>query len=262
MDDDALFVPDGDGFVGTELIQGGWHADQANGGAVLALLGHALDDVPSLVPMTVSRFTADLVRPIIVGHRLELDVEVIREGKKLQVLLLRLLDDGVEVVRATVLRLRHDDLTDTDVPPSTTEARPAEALVGPEAVANDRFSGPGFLRAIDLRRAPRIDGTGYGAWLRLDAPVVAGLPIRPGSRMAVGLDFANLIGVDVRPERLTMINPDVTAHVLRAPTSDWIAITGDTRFQPTMGRGVSFAELSDDDGVFAVVSISQILQRR
>ena len=30
----ALFLPDEDGFVGTRLIQGGWHPDQANGGAV------------------------------------------------------------------------------------------------------------------------------------------------------------------------------------------------------------------------------------
>ncbi len=34
-----------------------------------------------------------------------------------------------------------------------------------------------------------------------------------------------------------MINPDVTAHFLRHPTSEWVAITGDTRFNPSLGRG-------------------------
>jgi hypothetical protein len=54
----------------------------------------------------------------------------------------------------------------------------------------------------------------------------------------------------------------VTAHVLRRPRGDWIAITGDTRFHYEAGRGVSSAELSDDDGVFAVASVSQLVQPR
>jgi hypothetical protein len=66
----------------------------------------------------------------------------------------------------------------------------------------------------------------------------------------------------VRPAELTMINPDVSAHVLRVPEGDWVAVTGDSRFEPGIGRGVSSALLSDHRGVFASVSISQILQRR
>ena len=91
--------------------------------------------------------------------------------------------------------------------------------------------------------------------------MIAGEAVRPTSRLTVGFDYANLIGVDAHPDGVTMINPDVTAHVLRRPTSEWIAITGDTRFNPAMGRG-SYAELSDDDGVYAVVSMSQLLQTR
>ena len=262
VDDEALFLPDGDAYVGTELIQGGWHPDQANGGAVLALLGHALDDVPSLVPMTVSRFTADLVRPVVVGRPVRACWELLRQGKKIQVVLLRLLDGDTELVRATVLRLRHDDLRDTAVPPSTTDDRPADTLVPPAELSPAPTDGPGFLRGIDLRRSPHRDGSGHGAWLRLVAPVVAGEPVRAGSRLAVGFDFANLVGVDVRPTELTMINPDVSAHVLRVPEGDWVAVTGDSRFEPGIGRGVSSALLSDHRGVFASVSISQILQRR
>jgi hypothetical protein len=59
-----------------------------------------------------------------------------------------------------------------------------------------------------------------------------------------------------------MINPDVSAHVLRPPNGEWIGIVGDTRFEPALGRGLSSATVSDDDGVFAVVSLSQLLQRR
>lgn len=85
VEEPALFLRDGDDYVGTILIQGGWDPGQANGAMVLALLGHCLEDVPSLVPMTVSRFTADLQRPVPLGTRLRVERTVLREGKKIQV---------------------------------------------------------------------------------------------------------------------------------------------------------------------------------
>jgi hypothetical protein len=265
VNDDALFLPDGDAFVGTILNQGGWNPDESNGATVLALLGHCLEDVPSLVPMTVSRLTADLVRPVPLGTRLRVVSSVLREGKKIQVVELQLLVGEQVHVRATALRLREADLTGAGVPPSTTGHRPADALARPDdSLVYGELSPdlPGFLRAIDMRRAPLLDGSGYGSWIRLGVPVVAGEPIRATSRLVFGFDCANLIGVEAHPNTVTMINPDVTGHVLRRPTGDWTAITGDTRFDPTTGRGLSSATLSDDDGVFAVVSLSQLLQPR
>ena len=268
MEEQALYVRDGDGFVGTILTQGGWDPDGANGGTVLALLGHCLEDVPTLVPMTISRFTADLVRPAPIGRRLLVEPTVLREGKKIQVVQLLLTGgDGTEYVRATVLRLRDADLREEGVPPSTTDARPADALLRPEASIEMRAvspSQPGFLAAVDLRRAATIDGAGSGAWVRLTASVVAGEPVRPSARLALAIDFANLVGLYGPVASLTMINPDVTAHVLRLPTVDdgWVAITGDTRFHPALGRGLSMAALSDDDGVFAFASTSQLIQPR
>lgn len=265
MEDQALYVRDGESFVGTILIQGGWNPDEANGAMVLALLGHCLEDVPSLVPMTISRFTADLMRPVPPGRRLQVVPTILREGKKIQVVELQLLVDEVVHVRATALRLRHADLTGSGVPPSTTTARPADALARPDgskSFGEESPELPGFMHAVDMRRAPLLDGSGSGTWVRLVVPVVAGEPVRATSRLLVGFDFTNLIGVDGHSETVTMINPDITGHVLRPPTGEWIGITGDTRFNPAMGRGLSWATLSDDDGVFAVVSLSQLLQPR
>jgi hypothetical protein len=263
MEAPALYLRDGDSFVGTILTQGGWDPDAANGGAVLALLGHCLDEVPTLVPMTLSRFTADLVRPVPIGQRIRVVASILREGKKIQVVQLLLTVDDVEHVRATALRLRDANLSDADLPPSTTTDRPADALTPPEAARSfreGRSEMPGFLRAIDMRRAPATRGSGAGCWVHLDVSVVAGEPVRPTARLTVGFDYANLIGVDPTIGTATMINPDVTAHVVRMPVDEWIAITGDTRFNHTLGRGVSSALLSDSDGVFAVVSTSQLVQ--
>ena len=264
MEDKALYVRDGDAYVGTILTQGGWDPDAANGGTVLALVGHCLDEVPTLVPMTLGRFTADIHRPVPIGRRLHVVPTVLREGKKIQLVELRLLSDDVEHVRVTALRLRDDVVGDGAVA-DTTDARPGDTLLPPEESRHLRELArdmPGFLRAVDMRRARTVDGTAIGAWLRLEAAVVAGSPVSPSARLAATFDYANLIGMDDHPTAVSMINPDVTAHILRPPTSEWIAITGDTRFNTALGRGVSRAELSDTDGVFAVVSTSQLVQTR
>ena len=257
---------DGDGYVGTILTQGGWDPHGANGGAVLALLGQCLDEVPTLVPMGVSRFTADLVRPVPLGQRLHVVPTVLREGKKIQVVQLQLRVGDVEHVRATVLRLRHADVSGADVPASSTASRPAEALLPPDEsvpLRRDDPWAPGFLRAIDMRRAAARDGSPGGVWVRLDVPVVAGEPTSESVRLTIGIDYVNLIGLDVQTTAgLTMINPDVTAQILRPPTGEWIAVTGDTRLNPAMGRGISYALLSDADGVFGSASASQLLQPR
>jgi acyl-coenzyme A thioesterase PaaI-like protein len=265
VEEPALFVPDGDAFVGTILIQGGWHPNEANGAMVLALLGHCLEDVPSLVPMTISRFTADLQRPVPLGRPLRVVPTIVREGKKIQVVQLELTVDDVVHVRATALRLRDADLSDLDVPGSTSDARPADLMARPAdslGVMEPSADRPGFLGAVEMCRAPLLDGSGHGTWLRLHAPVVAGLPNRDTARLVVGFDFSNLIGVSDHPTSVTLINPDITGHVLRPPVGEWIGITGETRFNPGMGRGISFATLSDDDGVFAVASLSQLIQSR
>ncbi len=264
MEDRALFVADGDAYVATNLAQGGWDPRSANGGVVLALLGQCLEDVPTLVPMTVGRFTADIVRPVPLGRRLNVRSTVVREGKKIQVVQMEVQVDGTEHVRATALRLRDADLVGPDLPVSTSEERPADGLEPPERSLSYRdlhTHSPGFLQAVDMRRARHADGS-VGCWFRLEVPVVAGQPVQPTARIVVGFDFANLIGVAVRPSAATMINPDVTAHVLRAPVDDWIAITGETRFNSSLGRGLTSAVLSDREGLFAVVSMCQLVQPR
>ena len=64
---DALYLPDGDRFVATDHTVGGWYPNMQSGGAVLPLLGHHLDGVPTLAPMGLTRLTVDLVRPVPIG---------------------------------------------------------------------------------------------------------------------------------------------------------------------------------------------------
>jgi hypothetical protein len=268
-DDEALYLPDGDGYVATICTQGAWNPDAQNGGAILSLLGHRLEDVPTLAPMEISRLTFDMIRPVPIGPRLDVRTRVVREGKKIQLVEIVLAVGDVEHVRGQALRLRVEDLTGRPgLPESTTTDDPADELARPDDVEPMLREGapgvPGFLRGIEMRRAWKAQGPDgpFGYWVRLRIPVIAGLPVRPTSRMAMAIDFANTIGVYVDPTSASTINPDVSAHVLRPAEGEWLAIVGDTRFRRATGRGISTATISDLGGPVAFASTSQLVQPR
>lgn len=132
-EEQALYVRDGDAFVGTGCTKGSWHADGQSGGAVLALLGHVLEDVPTLTDMSLSRLTVDIVRAVPVGRPLHIRPTIVREGKKIQVVDFVVGVDDTELVRARALRLRDADLTALDgLPQSTTDHNPSAALPPPD----------------------------------------------------------------------------------------------------------------------------------
>lgn len=263
---EALYAREGDAFVGTEASRGSWHDNGQSGGAVLALLGHVLEDVPTLAPMSLTRLTADIVRPVPVGERLHVATKVVRQGKKIQVVELTVSTDDVDCTRARALRIRNADLGAIGIPlpSSTTDGDPAAALPPPEALAGveDRAGVADFLLfGAELRRTTEpIDGL-HGQWIRMRIPVVAGEPIRATSRATLPMDCVNLIGVDALDRSsVSVINADVSAHVFRMPRGEWVAMTGHTHFDHEVGHGMSRATMSDRDGVFGVSSTSQIVQ--
>jgi hypothetical protein len=261
---EALYIRDGDAFVGTAYTQGAWgHGGQA-GGAVLALLGHVLEDVPTLTAMSLTRLTVDIVRPVPVGQRLKVATDVLREGKKIQVVDL-ILSAGDEVTtRARALRIRDRDVAGLeDLPISTSDLNPSASVPRPEELngVDHLPSIPAFLKhGCELRRTLEpVDGI-HVVWCRLRIPVVAGEPLHAASRAAAPLDLVNMMGVRLDKRRVTSINPDVTGHLCRGPVGEWVALTGHTYYSHGVAHGVSMAVMSDQAGVFGVTSTSQILE--
>ena len=262
-DEHALYERVGDAFVGAPITAGGWSPDAQSGGAVLALLGHVLDDIPTLTPMSVSRVTADLVRPVPVGEPLHIEHDIVREGKKIQVVDLRVVTGGIDHARARVLRIRNTDFAGVAGAPVTTNGfDPSTLIPPPDAVATGHAGMPEFLRiAMDFRRTDPGGDRANGLWCRLRVPVVAGEPIRATSRVTAPMDLVNLIGATFDIAGVTAINPDVTAHVVRPPVGEWVALVGETIFAHEVGHGVSAATMSDERGVFGLTSTSQVLDR-
>ncbi|MET0158912.1 MAG: acyl-CoA thioesterase domain-containing protein, partial [Acidimicrobiales bacterium] len=185
---DALYAHDGDAFVGTACTGSAWDGTTQSGGAVLSLLGHVLEDVPTLVPMSLTRLTVDIVRPVPVGRPLHIATEIVREGKKIQLVDLTMTAGETVTTRARALRIRDRDVTELPgMPGSSSDRNPAATLPQPDDLAELELP-PGvceFLRlGAEIRRTTgAVDGV-HGVWCRLRVPVVAGEPVRASSRAA------------------------------------------------------------------------------
>ena len=263
---DSLYERDGDAFVGTAATKGSWYDNGQAGGAVLALLGHVLEDTPTLVPMSVSRLTVDIVRPVPLGEPLHVDQTVLRDGKRIQLVDLTVRTGSGDVTtRARALRAAHVDITPLGgIPRPSTTSNPAATLPTPDEFGSvEHLPGVAdfLLYGAEMRRSVEpIDGM-HSVWLRLRVPVVAGEPVRPTSRAVLPLDIVNLIGVDDREiSRISIINPDVTGHLVRYPVGEWVALTGNSYYDHRVGHGLSMGLMSDQDGVFGLTSTTQLVR--
>src|SRR5262249_7661926 len=110
------------GIAETGACAGGpWDPKLQHGAAPAALACWAIERMPSAAPMRVVRLTIDLLRPVPVAP-LIIETGVLREGRKIQLVGVRLLVEGIEVVRASALRVRRHE----QALPSTAFCPPSE----------------------------------------------------------------------------------------------------------------------------------------
>jgi acyl-Coa thioesterase superfamily protein/acyl-CoA thioesterase superfamily protein len=246
----AIYIPDGPGrFAPTELARGPWDPDAQHGGAPAALLAGVLERLPAdgEAPMAVVRLTYELLRPVPLAP-LEVATRVARPGRRVQLLEATLRADGEEVVRATALRIREQEVPVPEPPAVAGPPRGPETSRPTQPPAADTatmFAGTG----IEIRfAAGRFRGPGPAcAWFRLRVPVLAGEAVTPLQRLAAAADFGNGISAVVGWATHVFINPDLTVYVERLPEGEWVALDAETRLGPH-GTGVSDAVLFDQRG--------------
>lgn len=256
---EAMFIPEGEGTViATDLTQGPWDPNAQYGGTPAALLTWVVERVPTLVPMRFARITVDLHRPVPLG-RLHVGAEVVREGKRLQIVVATVSDPkGVEVARATALRFRlaegPDAPTDPHLPPIATppwgeprEAVPRDGRNGFAAAMESRYGGAGI----------RDQAT---SWYRATRPVVAGEEPSPTVRLAWASDFTANSGNYLDLSRWSAINSDLTINLARAPVGEWTGVA--TRaWYATDGIGHARADLFDEQGFVGTCTASLLVDQ-
>jgi len=240
----ALFDRDGDTFLPAPESRARWYPDALHGGPVAALLARAFETQPSPVPMMVTRITIDLMRPVKTVP-LQVAVRAVRSGKRIQVLEASVDAGGIEVARATALRMRVVDLPVPEHP--RRELLPAPETIAPYTMRD--VEGEWFhTRAVEGRF---VSGDFYDpgpatVWMKLILPVVAGEVPTPLQRAAAVADFGNGLS-RVLPGGWLFINPDLSVHLSRYPAGEWVGLRSRTDIDDH-GVGIAQSELFDEGG--------------
>lgn len=239
---------------------GPWDPGLQHGGAPASLIAWAVERMPVREPMQVVRMTFDLLRPIPVAP-LEIKIDVQREGRKIQVLNVTLLHEGVACVRATVLKMRQAEL---ELPEHVSDE--PITLPGPEQGRESkiRFSNyEQFASGVTLRSVRGSFGElGPGAlWFHAHRPIIAGESITPLMRAAMTGDFCNGVSSVLNFAEWTFINADLTISLARQPVGEWILLDAQT-WIGERGAGLAFAKLGDERGYFGRAIQSLVIERR
>jgi hypothetical protein len=260
----ALFVGDGTVFHPTGLTRSFWSDEAQHGGPPAGLLGRAIEQTPSVIPMQVVRLSVDLFREVPVSLPLAVETTVVRDGRRIQVVDAEIIAAGRTVARASGLKIRT-----TDVPvPSVNAAW--DTPPGPEdaeAVTFERFGLPHsdherfHSHSIEIRTVDDsflTPGEGL-SWVRLTVPVVEGEITTPFVQTATLSDVGNGNSMALDGREWLYVNPDVNLSLHRCPEGEWLGMRS-IAHQHRTGIGYADSELFDETGPVGRVGQSQIVE--
>jgi len=257
-----LYRQEGDLYIPSRYTEGPWDPEAQFGGSPSALLITLVEQVPSLVPMRIARFTLDLLRPVPLAP-LRADVRVVREGKRIQAVSASLLADDLLVARASAVRVRVLDLAPhlaehgADLPDgASTNPLPENPRPIDEEPFPDRVP-PGSRYAVEYLYEGRGGYFRDPTWVRLKVPPLAGQPVSPVARLAYTADLGNGVG-HVRGLPLTGINLDLAINVVRYPAGEWLCLDGRGWISPT-GVGQVQGTISDPAGLCCTLAMIRLV---
>jgi hypothetical protein len=258
----ALYAAAGpDRWLPHGATRGPWDPSAQHGGAAAALLGGLIERAEAAAPMRVVRVTFELVRPVPLTE-LRTEVEIVRGGKRVQLVAARLFAGEDLVVRALALRLRRD----------VSSAAPASAPAPPPSAPGE---GRGLRlehvrpdqemfghEGVDLRYARGDWGSGAAfVWIALRMPVVAGEEPSPLQRALAASDFGNGVSAVLDWETWAFVNPDLTVYLERDPVGRWVGLDAQTRVGDD-GTAVAESVLYDERGRVGRAVQSLLVQPR
>lgn len=272
-----LFDQIGDhSYLATDASRGPWDPAHCHGGPVAALLTRAVERHDTgAVTWQLARVTIELIRPVPVGRPLHLSVETERPGRRVSLVAATLVDptggvDGtsVEVARVRGLRIRDTDLPlppGTPLPQDRFPLPPEESRLEPmrSQVAGEPLVTSFATTSCEHRFASGswIEPGPVDVWIRLRVPVVAGEEPSGAQRAAAAADFGNGVSAALGWDDHLFINPDLTVHLVRPPSGEWIGLRAVTHLA-SRGLGLAESALHDVTGPVGRSVQSLYLDRR
>jgi hypothetical protein len=248
MSESPVFERSDGRFVASKLARGPWDPNAQHGGAPAALIVRAFEGLPAPEGLDLARVTYEFVRPAPVGP-VSVRAEIVRPGKRVQLLEAAMLADGVEVVRARGLRVQRARATaEGGIDGADGAGPPAGPEAGRPAVLNAPFRPMFALDSVEIRFVDGSWGQGpCAAWFRLCRPLVSGETPSPLQHLAAAGDFGNGISAALSWDEYLFINPDLTLYIEREPAGEWICLMSETRISAD-GIGLAESVLFDERG--------------
>jgi acyl-CoA thioesterase len=243
----ALFTPRGDTFVPAAVARSPWSSATLHGGSVAALLARAVESCVPEDDQLVTRLTIELMRPVPVVP-LRVDAEVIRPGRKVQLVEASVWDGEEPLVRARALLLR---TIDAPVPEGASASGPL--VPGPERGRETASPRGGYEALHNEGTEIRFVGGAFvepgpaTVWIRLRQPVVSGEEPSPLQRVAAAADFGNGVSAVLDFTRWVFVNPDLTIYLNRLPVGQWVCLEARTEVE-AHGVGMAHSRLHDEHG--------------
>jgi hypothetical protein len=256
--DGCFYERVGDSFIPTEYTIGPWSRESQHGGPPAALLGRCIEEEAG-PNKQIGRITFDILRPIPLGQ-LEIEVTVVRPGRKVALIDGSISIGGDTVMRASAWAIRKTELSI----PMVGERRPVDS---PEDIApmdpTDIVSDISYLHATDWRfvtggfltPGPAI------AWLRTRVPLVEGEEDTPLVKVLAIADSASGVSGALDFRSWLYINTDLSVYLHRMPEGPWIRVDASTTVEP-IGIALTSGSLSDGTGPIGTSSQTLFLDRR
>ena len=249
-----------DEYLTTPATASPWDERLQHGGPPTALLAHVAERARPDASMQLARIAVDMLGGIPQG-RLRTHAEVVRPGKRVELIEAQLWAGDKLAVKASIWRIRVDEGLTRDL------GEPGSAGDLPDPQPQHYFEGVsptwGYGRAIEWRF---LDGDfndpgTADVWTRVRIPLVAGGQMTRTEQLLVVADSVNGMSARLPISQWLSIPPTVTVTVQRPPTGDWMRFRANTQIGPH-GVGIARGSVEDVDGFVAEVAQPLLVQPR
>lgn len=223
---------------------------------VSGLLAHALETCSPRHDLAVSRVVFDILGSIPDGE-VEVDARVVRPGRTIELVEAEMTVNSRTVVRATAWRLAVSDTT-------SIAGTHLASIPGPDIATPFDITAiwpGGFIRSVETRVVGEPEPGRSTVWIRPLVDLVAGRPFSSLARTFGMIDTANGVAVRARPDEVLFPNTDLTVHLFRQPTGDWLGLDTDVSFGPD-GIGLTASALHDERGPIGRAAQTLTLRRQ
>jgi acyl-Coa thioesterase superfamily protein/acyl-CoA thioesterase superfamily protein len=210
------------------------------------LLGREIERLDGADEFQVGRVTFEILKSVPIGS-VKVEAEVVRPGRRVQLVEASLSNDDGELVRARAWRLRAApielpaEIAESDPPPGPEHGSQPEFFATGQDVGYHTAMQWSSVAGSFLEPGPAT------VWMRMRHPLLPGEEPSPLQRALIAADVGNGISAVLDWRSHLFINVDLTVHLERMPVGEWVCVDAVTLPQPH-GVGTAESVLFDQRG--------------